>query len=171
MVVGRMFSREANSGFLQVMTKIIFPMGANNGEISFYQLKTKRKRFSTKQLIEKCQNVKFHRPRPALHPFRHPWRSTIFVFDQSQFEWWKSFLKGFTSTEHDASAPVTTVSRGDVVKVFARGDKTGCKVRLEVKYMKLSIDQMWMILFRFRYCCANIVKSSSTASVGSGLVK
>jgi len=55
MVVGRMFSREANSGFLQVMTKIIFPMGANNGEISFYQLKTKRKRFSTKQLIEKCQ--------------------------------------------------------------------------------------------------------------------
>jgi len=47
MGVGRIFPGGISSGFFQVVAKSIFQGETNSGEISFYQLKTKRKTFFT----------------------------------------------------------------------------------------------------------------------------
>jgi len=49
MSVGRIFSREAESGFFQVVVKSIFLRVGNSGEIAFYQLKTRERHFYTKK--------------------------------------------------------------------------------------------------------------------------
>ena len=55
MVVGKIFSRGGggNSGFFQVVAKGIFQGWPNSGEISLYQLESKRQTFFYKKLIGK----------------------------------------------------------------------------------------------------------------------
>jgi len=74
--IGRIFSG-SNSGFFQVATKSVFPGRTTVVNfiffflISFYQLKTSRKTFFYKKLIEKYQISKSRGKKPFRRPSEH----------------------------------------------------------------------------------------------------
>jgi len=62
MGVRRIFSRGANSGFSRVWSKTFSRGSGNSGEISFYQLESKKKHFSSEKLMGRFQNASLHPP-------------------------------------------------------------------------------------------------------------